>query len=235
MNDKDFLLRYARQIAVEGIGKEGQKKISDSKVLIIGCGALGSMVAMQLAGAGIGTIGIVDFDTIDISNLQRQFFFTTKDQGKSKSEILQQSIRSLNPLINVIALNTFLTSKKSLELFQDYDFIIDATDNPESKKMTGDISYKMTKPCCIGGVRNFSGQVMTFLPEDDRFEDFFGTTSSDGVLPCSLSGVIGPAAAICASIQASECIKFITGAGELLSKKLFYFDLSSNIFQIFSL
>ena len=235
MENRDLRLRYGRQIAVEGIGIEGQKIICGSKVLIIGCGALGSMIAMQLAGAGVGTIGIADYDTIDISNLQRQFFFTNIDQGKSKAYILQEKIIGLNPGTRVVLYNTLITRKRALEIFEEYDFIVDATDNPESKRITGEVSFLQGKACCIAGVRDFSGQVMTFLPEDPRFEEFFGEASAEGFLPCSLGGVMGPAAALCASVQASETIKFLTGYGELLSKRMFYFDLSNNIFQTFSI
>ena len=232
---QDLRIRYARQIAVPEIGKEGQQKLCNSKVMIVGCGALGSMVAMQLAGAGIGTLGIADYDNIDISNLQRQFFFSSEDAGKSKVDILASGIEDLNPEVNVRIYNSVITGKKAYEIFGNYDFIIDATDNPESKKMTGEVSSKLGKACCIGGVREFEGQIMTFLPSDPRFEEYFGTASADGLLPCSLGGVMGPAAALCASIQASETIKYITDSGSLLSRRVLLFNLLNNSFQILSL
>lgn len=227
--------RYSRQIAVAEIGRKGQEKLSASKVLVIGCGALGSMVGMQLSGAGVGIIGICDFDTIDISNLQRQFFFTTDESGKPKAEVLAKRILTLNPDIQVRIHSGMITSSKAEVIFEDYDFIVDATDNPDSKKMTGKVSRGKGKPCCIGGVRDFSGQVMTLLPDDPRFEDYFGITEADGFLPCSLGGVMGPAAALCASVQASETIKFIAGAGSLLSGRLFLFNLLNNSFRVFQL
>ena len=232
---ENLRLRYARQIAVPEIGKEGQLKLRDSKVFIVGSGALGSMIAMQLAGAGIGEIAVIDYDTIEISNLQRQFFFTTEEAGLSKAEVLGKRLSGLNPEVKVHVFNGLLNKVKALEIFGNYDFIIDATDNPESKKITGEISFEKGKPCCIGGVKDFGGQVLTFLPQDPRFEDYFGNASAEGFLPCSLSGVMGPAAALCASVQASECIKYLTGSGDLLSGKLFLFDLSKNYFQTFSL
>lgn len=233
--NSDLKLRYARQIAVPEIGKQGQEKLINSKVLVIGCGALGSMVAMQLAGAGIGTIGIADYDTVDISNLQRQFFFKTEDSGSSKVKLLAKSLKALNPDVKVIEYLEIINPKKAEILFPEFDFIVDATDNPDSKRMTGEYSGKSGKPCCIGGVRDFNGQIMTFLPMDPRFEDYFGKPSGDGFLPCSLGGVMGPAAALCASIQASEAIKFLSGAGELLSGKLLLFNLLTNSFHKFSL
>lgn len=233
--DKEVKIRYARQIAVSEIGFEGQKKLLESKVLIIGCGALGSMVAMQLAGAGIGEIGIADFDYVDISNLQRQFFFKEMDAGKPKAKVLEDSIKNLNGRVKVEIYNSIITKKKAKEIFPEYDFIVDATDNPESKKIVGEISLLNKKACSIGGVRDFSGQVMTFLPQDSRFEEYFGSVGSDGFLPCSLSGVMGPAAAFCASILASEAIKYITGSGSLLNGQILLFNLLNNTFQRFSL
>lgn len=234
-SDIDLKIRYARQIAVPEIGLEGQQMLRASSVLIIGCGALGSMAAMQLAGAGVGRIGIADFDNIDISNLQRQFFFITREAGSAKSKILRSRIQELNPEIKVEEFNGMVTKSKARELFREYDFIIDATDNPESKFITGEISAELEKPCCIGGVREFGGQVVTLLPKDPRFEEYFGAGASEGILPCSLGGVMGPAAAVCASIQVTEAIKYITVAGQLLSGKLLLFDLLNNTFKTFTL
>ena len=227
--------RYSRQIAIPEIGKEGQSRIQNAKVFVIGCGALGSMVAMQLAGAGIGCIGIADFDTVDISNLQRQFFFGNEDAGKSKAEVLAFRIKELNPETKVVSFEEMMIRNKALEIFKDYDFIVDGTDNPESKRMTGNVCQILKKACTIGGVREFSGQVMTFLSEDPRLEEFFGSGVGEGFLPCSLSGVLGPAAVFCASVLASETLKYITGAGNLLSGKIFVFDLKTNSFRVIEL
>lgn len=227
--------RYSRQIAIEDFGKQGQEKLLHSKVFIVGCGALGSMVAMQLAGAGVGHLGIADFDTIDISNLQRQFYFHTEETGKKKSEILKQRILELNPEVEVEEISGMITRKRAEELFKNYDFIIDATDNPESKRITGEVSGALRKGCCIGGVREYGGQVMTFQPEDARFEEYFGTADAEGFLPCSLGGVMGPAAALCASIQTIEAIKYLTGVGETLTGRLLIFNLKTNEFLTLSL
>lgn len=223
--------RYSRQIAIPEIGKVGQNKIRESKVLIIGCGALGSMVAMQLAGAGVGVIGIADFDNIDISNLQRQFFFTTEEAGNSKAVVLDQRIKLLNPEVRTKVYKEMITTLKAEKYFGEFDFIVDATDNPESKRITGEISDKHHKPCCIAGVINFSGQVLTLLPDSPRFEDYFGTVDAEGFLPCSLGGVIGPAASLAASIQASEVLKYITGSGDLLSGRMILFNLLNDSFR----
>lgn len=235
MAEKDFLIRYGRQIACHEIGLEGQKKLISSSVLIVGCGALGSMIGMELAGAGIGKIGIADFDNIEESNLQRQFFFKTSEAGKSKAEILGKRFEELNPLVKVEIYPFLITKEKAKTLFPLYDFIVDASDNPDSKRIVDEISCLYSKPCCIGGVKDFGGQVITLFPEDPRFDEIFGSASSGGVMPCSISGVMGPAAAICASLQAMEVIKYFTNSGELLRRRLLVFNLLQDKFSIFRL
>lgn len=227
--------RYGRQIAVTEIGSDGQMKLRQGSVLVIGCGALGSMVGMQLAGAGVKKLGLIDFDTIDISNLQRQFFFKTAETGKSKVETLSKRICELNSDVEVKKYSVLLQRALAEEIFKEYDFIIDASDNPETKRLTAELTLKEGKGCCIGGVRDFGGQVITLVEGSNAPEEYFGNGSTEGILPCSLGGVMGPAAAFCASVQASEAIKYLTGAGELLSGKLFVFDLLNNRFKVFSL
>ena len=226
--------RYSRQMAIENIGTSGQERLKNSSVCIVGCGALGSMVAMQLAGAGVGRICISDFDTIDASNLQRQFFFKTSETGECKSEVLQDRMSDLNPECHVEAFKCLVNKEKAFDLFQDYDFVVDATDNPASKHMIESVCAELGKPCCIAGVSGFRGQVMTVIPGSPKFGDVFPDSEDDGFLPCSISGVIGPAAAVCASVQASETIKYITGAGECLESKIFAFDLLENRFSTLS-
>lgn len=227
--------RYSRQIAIEAIGVEGQQSLREAKVFIVGCGALGSMVAMELAGAGVGTIGISDFDSIDISNLQRQFFFETCDAGRIKSHILQERMEGLNPHCSVVRYDILVNKDKASEIFKDYDFIVDATDNPSSKQIIESICQELGKPCCIAGVSEFHGQVMTILPGATKFADLFPDSEDGGFLPCSIGGVVGPAAAICASLQAAEVIKCITGVGECLESKILVFDLLNNTFKTFSI
>lgn len=232
---KEEKIRYARQIAVPEIGTIGQEKICEGKVLVIGCGALGSMVAMQLAGAGVGKIGIADFDTIDISNLQRQFFFNETDTGLPKVKVLSEKIKKLNKSVDVQELPMLITASKAKEIIPDYDIVIDATDNPESKRNTGEISAKCGKVCVIGGVRDFEGQIVTLAPDSGRFEDYFGITEAGGFTPCSIGGVVGPAAALCASIQASEALKYLVSAGKLLTGEILTFNLLTNTFHKFIL
>lgn len=227
--------RYSRQISVDEIGESGQTRLLSSKVAIVGCGALGSMTAMQLAAAGVKKIVIADFDTVDISNLQRQFFFTTEEAGKMKAEMLKRKMIAINPDCKVVVVAKLIDKNNASELFKDCDFIVDATDNPASKVMVEEVCKLLGKPCCIGGVSGFHGQVMTVEPGEVTFGDIFCQDVEADFLPCSIGGVVGPAAALCASIQASETIKYLTDAGDTLAGKLLTFDLLTNSFQCVNL
>lgn len=235
MATDDSRIRYARQTAVPEIGVKGQKRLRDSSVCVIGCGALGSMVAMQLAGAGVGRLTIADFDTVDISNLQRQFFFRTADAGKSKAALLRDAIAALNPEVEIKCHEELVTKETAASMFSDCDFIVDATDNPCSKSMVENECSRIGKPCCIAGVSGFHGQVMTVEPGGVRFADVFPDSGDSGVMPCSIGGVMGPAAALCASVQASETIKYLTGAGTTLKGRLLTFDLLDDSFGTYGL
>lgn len=223
--------RYSRQISVEEIGESGQLRLLSSKVAIVGCGALGSMVAMQLAAAGVGTIVIADFDTIDISNLQRQFFFTTDEAGSYKADVLAVRMSAINPECKVEIVKRMIDRKLAYEIFRSCDFVIDATDNPASKMMIEEVCDSLGKYCCVAGVSGFHGQVMTIRPGALKFGEVFSQDAESEFLPCSISGVVGPAAALCASIQASETIKFLTSSGQTLEDRLLTFDLLSDTFQ----
>lgn len=225
MNQEE-LIRYSRMIAIPEIGREGMEKLRETKVMIVGCGALGSVCAMYLAGAGVGEITIADFDTIDISNLQRQLFFESAQAGESKAAVLAERIKALNPDITIKCLQEMITSEKAMTLFADKDFIIDATDNPSSKTMTDGVCQKLGIPYCIGGVSGFKGQAMSWQPGCAAYTDIFSPqTVCSGFTPCSLGGVLGPAAGVVACIQASEAIKHLTGVGEMLYNKIFMIDL----------
>lgn len=227
--------RYSRQISVAEIEETGQICLLSSKVAIIGCGALGSMVAMQLAAAGVGNIVIADFDTIDISNLQRQFFFNTDEAGNPKADILAARMYGINPGCKVEIVRKMIDKKLANHIFQDCDFIIDATDNPASKMMIEDVCESLGKYCCVAGVSGFNGQVMTIKPGGLKFGDLFSQDAEAEFLPCSIGGVIGPAAALCASIQASEAIKFLTSSGQTLEDRLLTFDLLTDTFRTLQL
>ncbi len=219
--------RYSRLEIIESIGKRGVAKLREGKVFIVGCGALGSMCAMYCAASGIGTIGIADFDTIDLSNLQRQLFFSEEAVGKSKAIELECRIRDLNSEVNITTYREMITADKARGIFPAYDFIIDGSDNLATKQMTARICEKLGMPYCIGGVEAFSGQAMSWKPGYAGYSALFGEESGcNGILPCSLKGVVGPAAGIIASIQAAEAIKYLANAGDMLFDKLIIFDLS---------
>lgn len=219
-------IRYARMIAIPEIGIKGVETLKKSHVFITGCGALGSVVAMYLAGAGVGKITIADFDTIDISNLQRQLFYATSDTGKSKARILAQRLSALNPECTIECIDSIITEASASTLFSQCDFIIDATDNPASKFVTDKICHELGKPCCIGGVAGFTGQVMSWSPGHVSYSDiFYPEGVESGFTPCSIGGVLGPAAGVIACCQASETIKHLAGIGEMLFDKVFFIDL----------
>lgn len=231
-------LRYARQRALPGIGSEGQSRLLASSVAVIGCGALGSLCAMYLAGAGVGRIRICDFDTIDISNLQRQLFFATEEAGQKKSGILAARMRGLNPGIKVEEVESLFSKRTAREILEGIDFVIEATDNPSSKYLTDEICAELEIPCCIGGVREYSGQVITVLPDTLRYSDLYPERPEEGgFTPCGMGGVLGPAAGVVASIQAAEAIKYLSQTRKretaaeaeepgLLTDRLFTFDLA---------
>ena len=231
-----FPKRYSRLEIIQSIGKEGIQKIRQGKVFILGCGALGSLSAMYLAASGIGTIGIADFDTIDATNLQRQLFYSEDLVGDSKVIQLANKMSRLNSDIRTEVFNEMITAAKAENIFARYDFIIDGSDNMSTKQITASVCEKINKPYCIGGVEGFAGQVMSWAPGHTGYSGIFGEGSAcTGIMPCTVKGVVGPAAGIVASYQASEAIKFLTGAGKMLYDKLLNFDLLSPSSEIFSI
>lgn len=219
--------RYSRLEALPGIGAEGLLRLKEAKVLIIGCGALGSLSAMYLCASGVGHISIADFDTIDISNLQRQLFFSEQTIGEKKGAVLSKRMNAINGDVDVNYIDAFITYNKARTLFPEYDFIIDGSDNPASKVMTDKVSFECEINCCIGGVKQFIGQVMSCRNGSIRYSDVFGEEGCNGILPCSVDGVLGPIAGIVASVQASEAIKHICQCGDMLYNKLFTIDILS--------
>ncbi len=214
------LMRYDRQIILSEIGDKGQQKLKNSSALIVGLGGLGSPAALYLAGAGVGRLGVIDGDVVSISNLQRQILHKTSLEGKNKALSAKETLLALNPEIEITAYPFSLTPKNAENLISEYDFIIDGSDNFETKFLINDVCVLLDKPFCFGGILRFDGQVMTYVPENAPclrcvFEDI-----PTDVPNCSQAGVIGAIAGIVGSIQALECIKYLTGAGELLSGKL---------------
>lgn len=218
--------RYGRQMILPEVGSKGQLKLKKSKVLIIGAGGLGSPAAMYLAGAGVGTIGIMDADVVSISNLQRQIVHNMAGENRNKAESAKLCLQSLNDKIEVKAYPYALTAENAEEIISGYDFAIDAADNFETKFLINDACVLLEKPFCHAGVLRFQGQVMTYVPGDAPcFRCIFEEVPQNGTVPnCKQAGIIGAVAGIIGSVQALEAIKYLLGAGELLTGKLFMLD-----------
>lgn len=220
--------RYSRLASLPEIGPEGVARLQEARVAVIGCGALGSLCAMYLAASGIGNINIADFDTVDLSNLQRQLFFTEADLGKPKALVLRDRMLALNSGVSVNVTQEMVRPANAGDFLAGCDVVVDGSDNPATKLMTDRLSAEYGLPCVIAGVRGFELQVMTCLPGSTRYADIFGDAPAcDGFTPCSIAGVLGPTAGIAASLQAAETVKLITGAGNTLSGKLLTINLLS--------
>ena len=226
------LERYSRHIILKDVGVKGQKKLLEAKVLIIGAGGLGAPAAMYLAAAGVGTIGIADADDVDLSNLQRQVIHTTGDIGKPKVESAKETMLAINPDITVCTYREFIYSDNIIEIIRDYDFILDGTDNFPAKFLINDACVMAGKPFCHAGIIRFQGQLMTYVPGQGPCYRcvFRDPPPKDAVPTCRQAGVIGAMAGVIGCLQAMEAVKFITGAGELLTGKLLMYDALRNEF-----
>lgn len=229
--------RYKRNILLEGVGEEGQKRLLDSRVLVIGAGGLGSPVLMYLAAAGVGCIGVADADVVDVTNLQRQVMHREKLLGTPKVDSAKKSIEALNKDVSVKTYNIFITENNILEIIRDYDFVIDATDNFESKFLINDACVKARKPFSHGAVREYGGQLMTYVPDmGPCYRCVFNSPPPDGAVPESSSlGVLGAVCGVIGSMQASEALKYILGVGELLVGKMLIYDSLSQETRIVKL
>ncbi|MCM1224097.1 MAG: HesA/MoeB/ThiF family protein [Lachnospiraceae bacterium] len=223
---KEQRLRYSRNILLPEIGRAGQAKLLSSRMLIVGAGALGSACAMYLAASGVGHIIIADYDTIDISNLQRQLSFSTSDCGRPKAQALCDRLLAINPEIEVSVINKMLTKANVGEYIAGCDLVIEGSDNPATKYLVTEVCSQHGVPCVLGGVAQFNGQVMCWSPGYPTYSEIFPEQAAEGgYTPCSLGGVLGPLPGIVASWQASEAIKILTGAGTPLFGKLLLIDM----------
>ncbi len=235
-NDES-LERYSRQIILEEIGIEGQEKLLSSSILVIGAGGLGSPIALYLAAAGVGKIGIVDFDAVDVSNLQRQVAHTTANVGKNKARSAREAMLAINPTIEVEAIERAVTSDNILDLIAPYDFVIDGTDNFASKFLINDACVIANKPYSHGGILRFSGQTMTIKPHESAcYACIFDTPPPPkSVASCSTAGILGVVAGMLGTIQAAEALKSIIGIDTLITNRILRFDAKSMRFQEFKL
>jgi len=232
--------RYQRQILLKGFGLEGQLKLLQAKVLVVGAGGLGCPALQYLVAAGVGTIGIVDEDIVSITNLHRQILFTVDDIGLPKSSTAKERLAKLNPEISITAYNERLTTNNALAIIKDYDIVIDATDNFSSRYLINDACVLLNKPIVYGAVSQFEGQVAilnyhsTTSIASANYRDLFPKPPIDGeVLNCAEAGVLGVLPGIIGSMQASETIKLITGIGTpLVNTVLTYHSLSNQLYEI---
>lgn len=229
--EKNELPRYARHLTIPEFGMEGQKKLKSSKVLAIGTGGLGSPMLQYLAAAGVGTIGIVDFDVVESSNLQRQVLFGESDVGQSKVKVAKKKLEDINPHINIEVHETRLTSENALEIMDGYDVVADGTDNFPTRYLVNDASIFLDIPNVYGSIFQFEGQVAVFNYTDENgekgpnYRDLFPTPPPPGLVPnCAEAGVLGVLPGIIGSLQANEVIKVLTGIGKPLVGRMFLFD-----------
>jgi molybdopterin/thiamine biosynthesis adenylyltransferase/rhodanese-related sulfurtransferase len=228
---KEELARYNRHIIIPEFGLESQQKLKAAKVLVVGSGGLGSPVLLYLAAAGIGTLGIIDFDVVDDSNLQRQILFGVESVGIPKVEAARQRLLALNPHIKINLYNEQLTSKNALDIIRNYDVVADGTDNFPTRYLVNDACILTGKPNVYASIFQFEGQVSVFNFRNGKgeagpdYRDLYPTPPPPGLVPsCAEGGVLGVLPGIIGSMQASEVIKVITGVGETLSGRFFIFD-----------
>ena len=225
--NNDEIRRYSRHLILPEVGLAGQKKIKAASVLCIGAGGLGSPIAMYLAAAGIGRIGIVDFDTVDYSNLQRQILHTDADVGRSKAESAKETIHGINPNVEVVIHNTRISSENALELIRPYDIVVDGTDNFPTRYLTNDACVLLKKPNVYGSIFRFEGQASVFAPHlgGPCYRCLYPEPPPPGMVPsCAEGGVLGVLPGIIGCIQATEILKLAIGKGTSLVGRLVLFN-----------
>lgn len=220
------IARYSRHLIMPEVALDGQKKLKAAKVLTIGAGGLGSPLAMYLAAAGVGTIGIVDFDVVDESNLQRQIIHGTADVGKPKMQSAKETIKNINPNVKVVGFEEPLTSENALEIFKDFDIIVDGTDNFPTRYLVNDACAILGKPNVYGSIFRFEGQASVFWAEEGPcYRCLYPEPPPPGLVPsCAEGGVLGILPGMVGLIQATETVKLILGAGEPLVGRLLLYD-----------
>ena len=222
------VLRYSRHIIMPQVGSVGQRKLMEARVLILGAGGLGSPASLYLALAGVGTLGIVDFDAVDLSNLQRQILHRTEDVARPKVESARETIAAHNPDVRVVPHNVALTSENALDIISQYDIVVNGMDNFPARYLTNDACVLLRKPLVDGSVLLFDGQATVYLPGKGCYRCLYPTPPPPGLVPsCAEAGVLGALPGVIGCIQAIEAIKLILGVGESLSGRLLLFDALS--------
>jgi len=222
----DDLARYSRHLILPEVGMEGQQKLKAARVLCVGTGGLGSPLALYLTAAGIGTLGLVDFDVVDASNLQRQIIHSTKDIGRSKLDSAEEKLKALNPAIDIVKHNTMLSSANALDILKDYDIVADGTDNFPTRYLVNDACVLLGKPNAYGSIFRFEGQASVFATEQGPcYRCLYPEPPPPGLVPsCAEGGVLGILPGLVGVIQATEVIKLILGKGEPLIGRLLLVD-----------
>ena len=231
---EEQLIRYSRQIILKEFGGIGQSKLLESRITIIGLGALGSPVAYYLVAAGVGHLKLIDFDSVDLSNLHRQILHFTNDIGQAKTLSAIKKLEMLNPDCNIELVKDRISSTNSKELLKGSDFVIEGSDNIATKMLVNDTCSYLKIPFVIAGVLRFQGQIMTVVPQEKTacYRCVFGDVSDiDSSMSCSQAGVIGLVPAILGSLEASEAVKYLLNVGDLLTNQILYVDLLQNRFD----
>jgi sulfur-carrier protein adenylyltransferase/sulfurtransferase len=234
MFTEDQVQRYSRHIILPNVGGKGQRRLLDSSILVIGAGGLGSPTAMYLAAAGIGRLGIVDFDRVDVTNLQRQILHTTADVGRPKVDSALEHLRAINPTIEIVGHDTLLFSDNVFDVMEPYDVVIDGTDNFPVRYLVNDATQFLGKPLVYGSIYQFEGQATVFMPGQDApcYRCLFPSPPPPGTVPsCAEGGVFGVLPGVIGAIQATEAIKLITGEGDPLIGRLLLYDALHMDFQ----
>lgn len=218
--------RYSRHIVLPEIGGLGQERLLNARVLVVGAGGLGSPAALYLAAAGVGTIGLVDSDAVELSNLQRQIIHSTSDVGQPKTESARRRLEALNPDVQVVAHTERLTSGNIMGLLDSYDFVVDGSDNFATRYLVNDACFLAGKPLSHGAIFRFEGQATTIIPgQGPCYRCLYPEPPPAGLVPsCQQAGVLGAVAGVIGSVQASEAVKWILGSGTLLVGRLLLYD-----------
>lgn len=227
------LQRYSRHLSLPSVGMEGQQRLKAARVLLVGAGGLGSPTALYLAAAGVGTIGLVEFDVVDVTNLQRQILHGTRDVGRAKLDSARDRLHDINPHVRLVPHNARLTSENALEIIRDYDIVVDGTDNFATRYLTNDACVLLGKPNVYGSIFRFDGQASVFATKDGPcYRCLYPTPPPPGMVPsCAEGGVLGVLPGLVGTIQATETIKLILGIGESLSGRLLLIDAMTMQFR----
>ena len=228
----DQVKRYSRHIIMGDVGSVGQRKLMQAKALIIGAGGLGSPAAVYLSLAGVGTVGLVDFDVVELSNLQRQILHHTPDVGRPKLESARDNIHAYNPDVNVVLHEVRLESDNAMGIISQYDLVVNGADNFATRYLVNDACYLLNKPLVDGSILIFDGQATVFLPGQGCYRCLFPSPPPPGMVPnCAEAGVLGALTGLVGSIQATEALKHFLGIGDSLSSRLLLIDALSMNFR----